>query len=103
LIALLLITFLDLGVEPLQDGLGITHEDEVVVARLDLQVSLPRADRRFAREPVLFVFASVGDVNVAHSALFPLGLFFTPDRGSPVEEPHGDLVVAALNLFGALP
>jgi hypothetical protein len=70
LIALLLITFLDLGVEPLQDGLGITHEDEVVVARLDLQVSRPRSDRRFAREPVLFVFASVGDVNVAHSAYF---------------------------------
>jgi len=104
LIALmLLITFLDLGVEPLEDGLGITHEDEVVVARLDLQVSLPTADRRFAREPVLFVFASVGDVNVAHSVLFPLGLFFTADRGSPVEEPHGDLVVAALDLFGALP
>ena len=103
LIALmLLITFLDLGVEPLEDGLGITHEDEVVVARLDLQVSLPRADRRFAREPVLFVFASVGDVNVAHSALFPLGLFFTPDRGSPVEEPHGVPMRGAVPVMVAL-
>jgi hypothetical protein len=67
---LVLISFLDFGVEPLQDGLGISYEDEVVVARLDLQVSRPRVDRPFAREAVMFVFASVGDVNVAHSAYF---------------------------------
>jgi hypothetical protein len=32
----MLITFLDLGIEPFQDGLRIAHEDDIVVARFDL-------------------------------------------------------------------
>jgi hypothetical protein len=32
----MLITFLDLGIEPFQDGLRAAHEDDIVVARFDL-------------------------------------------------------------------
>jgi hypothetical protein len=51
----MLIAFLDLGIEPFQDGLRIAHEYDIVVAGFDFLISRPRSNRRFARESLIFV------------------------------------------------